>query len=374
MKKILIISSDYTGHGHKSITESLTEQFAKFEKIKVEVIDGFSLSGNIGLGVGKLYGPVTRTSKDLWKVIWDMSLKKPYLVNDMTEFTIKERFIKLLDNLNPDAIITTHPNYNSPIVNILEEQKKNIPFYSVVADPVSISPLWADSRTHITFCPTPESREKCIEFGVPEEKIKVLGFPVRQKFCRLAADGYAAPEYHTSEPLRCLIMSGGEGSGNMSRIAKTLMKNFNCTITIVCGRNKLLKKRLELTFSEQYGDRVRIFGFVREIQELMLESDILFGRASPNTMMEAVMCNVPILITGALPGQEEGNPGYALKHNLGVVSNKASELKKIVAGLLENDARKLNSIKKAQLEFRDPYSATNIVKTIMEDMQEPEGN
>ena len=297
-----------------------------------------------------------------------MSLKKPYLINDMTEFTIKERFIKLLDNMNPDAIITTHPSYNSPIVNILEEQNRNIPFYSVVADPVSISPLWADSRTRITFCPTPESREKCLEFGVPAEKIKVLGFPVRWKFCSLAAAGYEAPEYRTSEPLRCLIMSGGEGSGNMSRIAKTLLKNFNCKVTIVCGRNKLLKKRLELAFSELYNDKVRVFGFVREIQELMLDADILFARASPNTMMEAAMCNVPILITGALPGQEEGNPGYAIKHNIGVVSNKASELKKIVAGLLENDAQRLNSIKKSQLLFRDPFSATNIVKTVVEDM------
>ena len=369
MKNILIISSDYTGHGHKSITESLTEQFTKHNDIQVRVIDGFSLSGNIGLGVGKLYGSVTRTSKDLWKVIWDMSSKKPYLINDLTEFTIKERFLKLLNEMKPDIIITTHPNYNTAILNILFDNNIDIPFYSVVADPVTISPLWCDARTRYTFAPTAEAKESCIEMGVPESKIKVFGFPVREKFCKTAIDGHVAAEYNTSAPLRCLIMSGGEGSGNMSRIAKKLVKNFNCTITIVCGRNKLLKKRLERTLSDQYKDSIRIFGFVREIQELMLESDLLFARASPNTMLEGVMCNVPLVITGALPGQEEGNPGYAVKYNLGVVCNKITELKQVVGELLEDNAKKLNSIKKSQLEYRDPYMVVNLVNFILKDME-----
>lgn len=369
MKNILIISSDYTGHGHKSITESLTEQFVKHEDIKVHVVDGFSLSGNIGLGVGKLYGSVTRTSKDLWKVIWDMSSKKPYLINDMTEFTIKERFLKLINTLKPDIIITTHPNYNTSVLNILFDNNINIPFYTVVADPVSISPLWCDARARFTFCPTSEAKEKCIEIGVPEARIKVFGFPVREKFCKPAANGYMAPEYNTSSPLRCLIMSGGEGSGNMSRIAKNLAKNFNCNITLVCGRNKLLKRRLERTLSDQYRDNIKIYGFVREIQELMLESDVMFARASPNTMMEAVMCNVPLVITGALPGQEEGNPGYALKYNLGVVCKKVPELKQVVGELLADDAKKLNAIKKAQLEYRNPYMMVNMVNFILEDME-----
>ncbi len=367
MKNILIISSDYTGHGHKSITEALTEQFSKHADIKVHIIDGFSLSGNVGLGVGKLYGSVTRTSKDLWKAIWDMSTRKPSLINDLTEFTIKERFLKLINSLKPDVIITTHPNYNSSVLNILEENKINTPFYSVVADPVTISPLWCDARARYTLCPTPESMEKCMEYGVPESKIKVFGFPVRDKFCKHAASGYTAREYDTSSPLHCLVMSGGEGSGNMSRIAKNLVKNFNCTVTLVCGRNKLLKRRLERTLSEQYRDSIRIFGFVREIQELMLESDVLFARASPNTMMEAVMCNVPLVITGALPGQEEGNPGYTVKYNLGVICRKVPELKQVVGDLLADNAKKLNAIKKSQVEFRDPYSAVNMVKFILED-------
>ncbi len=72
-KNILIISSDNTGHGHKSITESLCEKIEKDPNIKVHVIDGFSLGGSTLLNIGKSYGPLTRKSEKLWKMVFNFS-------------------------------------------------------------------------------------------------------------------------------------------------------------------------------------------------------------------------------------------------------------------------------------------------------------
>jgi processive 1,2-diacylglycerol beta-glucosyltransferase len=82
-KNILIISSDYTGHGHKSITESLCEFFYLNEGVNIHVVDGFSLGGNTLAKAGKLYGPITRNVKELWKLVWDISCAKPSLINKM---------------------------------------------------------------------------------------------------------------------------------------------------------------------------------------------------------------------------------------------------------------------------------------------------
>jgi processive 1,2-diacylglycerol beta-glucosyltransferase len=62
----------------------------------------------------------------------------------------------------------------------------------------------------------------------------------------------------------------------------------------------------------------KIYGFVKNIQELMLEVDIAITRGSPNVMFEAVATNLPIIITEALSGQEKDNPKFAKKHNLGI--------------------------------------------------------
>lgn len=366
-KKILIVSSDYTGHGHKSITTALCEEFSKYPDVSVHVIDGFSLGGNITLRIGKMYGSVTRNAKELWKLMWDISLKRPDLLNEMTEFMVRDAFLKILKSVQPDLILSVHPNFNGSLLNILKEYKIDIPFVTLIADLVSITPLWTDPRADYILCPTTESKYKALEFGVSESNIKLIDFPIRSRFCMLASEASQQKDnsYTLDRPLECLIMSGGEGSGNMSTVAKILLKNFNCKIKIVAGRNHILKRRLENTLLEKYGNRVQIFGFVEDIQDLMASSDIAFTRGSPNTALEAVMCNVPLIVTGALPGQEEGNPGYLQKNNLAVVCKDVKQLKGVITDLLSNDAKKLNDIKKSQREFRNPNVSKEIVDFIL---------
>lgn len=365
-KNILIISSDYTGHGHKSIADSLLEKFSLYPEVKVHVIDGFTLIGNLGLRIGKLYGSITRNAKELWKLIWDMSLKRPSLVNEMVEVSIRDNFLDLLRNIKPDLILTVHPNFNGSVLNILEENNIKIPFVTFIADLVSITPLWADPRADYIICPTKESKYKCLEFGVSESKLKLIGFPVRQKFLEDLNKDTEQRFYTKNRPLECLIMSGGEGSGNMSTIARILLKNFNCKVKIVTGRNKILKRRLERTLYDKFGtERVEIYGFTENIQDLMLSSDLAITRGSPNTMMEVVACNVPLVVTGNLPGQEEGNPGYIIKHNLGVVCKDTRRLKSVIKELLVNNGSKLKQIKRSQKKFLNPNVAKEIVDFIL---------
>ena len=96
MKNVVIISSDYTGHGHKSISEALQEQFCMHEDVCLNIIDGFELGGNMWIKVGKSYGMVTRNAKEIWKLAWKISKRNPAFIHEFTELTIRENFIKLL--------------------------------------------------------------------------------------------------------------------------------------------------------------------------------------------------------------------------------------------------------------------------------------
>ena len=365
VKKILIISSEFTGHGHKSITESLCEQFSNHESVKIHIVDGFSLGGQVLLKAGKSYGPITRNAEGLWELIYDLSSIKPSLINEAIEFKIKDNFLNLLKEVNPDLILSVHPNFNGSIINIMEKYNIKIPFITLIADLVSIYPLWADPRVDYIISPTLEAKAKCIEYGVPEEKIKVLGLPVRSRFYNHIENEDQESNYDPSLPLKCLIMSGGEGVGNMSNIAEILLDNFNCKVKIIAGRNAILKKKLEQLLVGKYGDNVEIFGFTKNVQDLMLSSDIAITRGSPNVMMEAISCNVPLVVTGALPGQEQGNPEYVQNLNLGVICTDINDMKHTISDLLENNAEKLNQIKTSQINFSNPNIAENIVDFIL---------
>lgn len=365
-KNILIISSNYTGHGHKSITSSLCELIQENSDVKVHVVDGFSLGGEPLLKVGKAYGPITRNAADLWKLIWNITLAKPAVINEIIEFAIKDKLLDLLNKVKPDLILSVHPNFNGSVLDVLEKHEMKIPFVTLIADLVSICPLWADPRCDYIISPTEEAKEKCIEFGVPKSKIKVLGFPVRSKFSsKFKEEHDLSTNFKLDRPFNCLIMSGGEGVGNMKKIAEILLDNFNCVVKIVAGRNKSLRNKLKQSLGKVYGDRAQIFGFMENIQDLMLSSDIAFTRGSPNVMMEAISCNVPIVITGALPGQEQGNPEYAEKYDLGVVCSDIKDIKNKISDLLANDGYKLNQIKNAQKDFINPDVAQNIVSLLL---------
>ncbi|OAA90293.1 MGDG synthase family glycosyltransferase [Clostridium ljungdahlii] len=365
VNNILIISSNFTGHGHKSIAEALCEKFQKYDNVKIHVVDGFSLGGTTLLNIGKAYGPITRKSESLWELIWDISSTNPSLINEIIEFKIKDRFLKLLKEVHPDLILTIHPNFNGSVINILEKYNIKIPVLTLIADLISISPLWADPRADYIISPTQEAKDKCMEFGVMEDKIKVLGFPVRSRFYNYSNSLIEHSNYNTSKPLKCLIMSGGEGVGNMEKIAEILLLNFNCEIKIVAGRNTSLKNKLHQSLVEKYGSKVEIYGFVENIQDLMMSSDIAFTRGSPNVMMEAIACSVPLIITGALPGQEEENPKFIEKYNLGVVCKDIDNLQTIINNLISNNGTKLYKIKHAQKVFSNPYTSENIVNFIL---------
>jgi UDP-N-acetylglucosamine:LPS N-acetylglucosamine transferase len=359
-KKILIISSEHTGHGHKSIAESLQEKIGENEQIKIHVVDGFALGGSALLNIGKSYGPITRYSAQLWNAIWHVSAMNTYVIDKGVENLIKDNFLFLLEEEKPDVILSIHPNFNGSVINILRKERIQIPFGTLIADLVNIYPLWCDPRADFILSPTKEARGKCLEYGVPKERIRVVGFPVRERFL-----GHHRKPFKMKSGLNFLMMSGGEGVGDMNAIAVNLLNHFDCSVTIIAGKNETLKAELENSLKPRFDKRAEVIGFTNNIQDLMLAADIGIVRGSPNTMFEAVATNLPIIITGALPGQEKDNPLFAEKHLLGVYCQDNENLKSVIDQLLENDGEKLKMIIEAQSRFINPNAAQEILDYVI---------
>ncbi|WP_051624291.1 MGDG synthase family glycosyltransferase [Clostridium akagii] len=362
---ILIISSNNTGSGHKSIAEALLEQFDKLENVNAKVIEGFNTNGTLGNTVSKSYGFLTRRARVLWKAVWNISLKRPELIIKLTEKTMEKNFIKILDMEKPDLILSIHPNFNGPVLNILYKNGYRVPFVTLIADLISITPLWVDKRADLIICPTEEAKDKCIGFGALESKIKVVKFPVRSRFYNLKHKNDIIISDKFQKNIEFLLMSGGEGVGNLGNIAEILLENFNCKVKIIAGKNTILKNKLENKYSNKYGDRLEIYGYVTTVNRLMQDVDVLITRGSPNVLMEAVASNLPAIITGALLGQEEENSYYIEKNNLGIVCRDYNNIKATVEDLFASDGKLIDDIKKSQREYTDKESTKKTVDFVV---------
>jgi 1,2-diacylglycerol 3-beta-galactosyltransferase len=58
----------------------------------------------------------------------------------------------------------------------------------------------------------------------------------------------------------------------------------------------------------------------------MSASDLIITKAGPGTIMESLACGLPILLSGFLPGQEEGNVTFVEESGVGELVEEPQEI------------------------------------------------
>jgi processive 1,2-diacylglycerol beta-glucosyltransferase len=359
--KVLILTSYFTGHGHASITLAL-EDALKLYNVEFKSVDAYALCSKMYFKGAKSYGKITRSYPKLWEFIFKFSAAFPRLINSITEISYRKEFLKLFKEYSPDIIVTNHPVFVGSILNILHKNKLSCRFVTVIADLVSISPLWIDKRADLTVCPTREALAYALRRALPPEKLQVVPLPTRSNIT-LSAKKVAQDKTETDATIRLFMISGAEGSGDMAANITELLKIENVHISAIAGRNADLEKDLRQKFKNN--PNVEIFGFVNNIDELLMHSDIAIVRASPNVLMECINLAVPIIITGYLGGQEPGNVDFIITKELGLFCSDKTRLNYFVIQYLKDNQKLLKQTRKNQLAYRDLSAADKIAKLII---------
>jgi len=196
----------------------------------------------------------------------------------------------------------------------------------VVTDLFDAHRLWFDHDADLLLVPTDGARERAIKYGMPENKIQVAGLPVHLKFLANIQRKTRTREQLELDPQRAtiLLVGGGEGMGKLYNIARALDRaRVPAQLVIIAGRNKTLREKL---FAAQWHIPVSIQGFVTNMPDWMRASDVIVTKAGPGTIMEAIACGLPIILSGFLPGQEEGNVTFVEESGVGVLRRKPVEI------------------------------------------------
>jgi 1,2-diacylglycerol 3-beta-galactosyltransferase len=200
-----------------------------------------------------------------------------------------------------------------------------------VTDLVSIHRSWLAPGATAYVVPTAEARAHALAQGIVAERIHLLGMPVHASFSGESAGARAPHQGRDQEHdqgrvalgLRpdlpvVLLVGGGEGVGRLAQSARALMAEaLPAQLVVICGHNARLQRALRQRCPTAR-TLTHVRGFVRTMPELMRAADVVVTKAGPQTISEAVIAGVPLILTDALPGQEAGNIGYTLRHGLGV--------------------------------------------------------
>src|SRR5258708_755700 len=270
----------------------------------------------------------------MWRVSHRMSNQKRRARLIMTSFggTLRRGLRRmLLHEKQADVIVNVHPFFTINAMAVLRNQPSRPAFINVVADLVSTHAFWYDRSVDRILVPTQPAFDYGLRLGILPEQMRVTGLPVSSRFTRglMSKSEARAKLGWLPDVPTILLIGGGEGMGPLYRIAQRLNRlPAKCQIAIVAGRNQLLRERLDAV---EWQHPAHIYGFATNMPELMAAADLLVTKAGPATISEACIAGLPMILSGAIPGQEDGNVTYITSNQAGVYAPNPAKVAKAVA-------------------------------------------
>jgi 1,2-diacylglycerol 3-beta-galactosyltransferase len=367
--RIIILTAD-TGGGHRSVSESLTEAFDEIGQHNVVMVDLFKYVPWPFNHVPKLYLPMVNRARWFWSFIYrlmDGRARGNTITRGFTYPLTRRGLRRLYAEHQPDVVISTHPIFQWVAAQVLQQHKPHVPFVTMVTDFASAHQLWFTALTDLCLVPTDDLRAAAAAHGIPAEKIHVIGLPVHRKFSRnrYVSRQEAREVLGLRDQLTLLIVGGGEGMGDLQGMTEMVERELpNVQVLVVTGRNKKLYDTMR---ARVWQSPVQIYGFVKNMEQLMRAADVVATKAGPSTISEALICGCPILLTGFVPGQEEGNVQFIKDNQAGYfLDNPHADIGRVLRDLLSDGGARLAQVAHHSYTLGRPDAAREAVRLIME--------
>ncbi len=363
-----------TGGGHRAAAQAVASALVERhpDRFQVRIADPFGPHGNPLLHrIVSLYSPMIRHTPPVWGTLYHATNSRPAVAALVRAYAplVGPTLLRLLSEYQPALVASFHPLTNHVTARLLRRRLPGIPLITVITDLVDFHVGWVARAADLIVVPSREAQDLCQRRGIPRDRVRRLGLPIDPKFARaLAAYPDRAPVRAALalDPDRpCILLAGGaEGAGRLWQKARALAcSRLPLQLLVICGRNRRLFERIGQTSWEV---PTRAVGYVDEMPQLMLASDVIVTKAGPGTVTEALAMGLPVVLTSYLPGQEAGNVEYVLRQGAGRFAPRSGELVQVVGELLELTPGEWEALRSRARAAADPQAAYWIAETIVE--------
>ena len=368
---ILILSAS-TGGGHMRASKAIEGYMTQQNKdINVKIVDSLLyISPILNKTVTGGYVYLATKTPKLYGKLYDLTNKDHKFANFVTRLNniFANKLLPLIDEFRPDIIITTHPFPTEMVSRLKSKKEINIPLICIMTD-YAPHKAWISDKVDAYIVANDDMVTKMIAEGVDSRCIYPYGIPVDEVFFEEKEKQLVIEELGLDKNLpTILMMAGSFGVSNVFDVYENIIDiDLDFQIILVTGRNQ----KLYNNFEEVIGStpkKTKLIYFTDEINKFMQASDIIITKPGGLTVTEALACNIPMAVFNAIPGQEEENAEFLLKHNMAVRISDGNSCRAAIVELLK-DSEKLEDMKEACKSFDKNDSTKNMFLLINELME-----
>jgi 1,2-diacylglycerol 3-beta-galactosyltransferase len=371
LPRVAILTAN-VGGGHRSVARSLAEAFEELAQVvPLYLIDDYAPFPLNQMAA--TYAPWVNHAPWLWRLAYRFGSSRQRV--EMAELAtypfVRRQISPPLVTTWPDLVISVHPLQVNLPLRVLRSAGNWAPFITVVTDPVTPPVAWFCSDVDLCVVATEPARQAALANGMDPSKVRVIGLPIRQAFVEIRGtprtEARARLGIRTDLPL-VLLTGGGAGIGKLLPIAKTIagqlaLDGRSAQMAIIAGNNDVLQHRLR---AEPWPIPVTVLGFVEDMPAWLAATDLLITKAGPTTLAEAACAGVPVLITGFIPGQENGNVSWVQEHNAGVFAPDVAQASQLVSEWLKPGNPHLAEMAARAWAIAQPDAAREVVQAALE--------
>lgn len=338
MKRVLFLMSD-TGGGHRAAAEAIRDAlYQRYgeKQVHATLVDVFRASNFPMNYMPEFYPWIVNRSKASWGMGYNLSntQRRADVLSQGMYLANARRLKQITHNYPADVVVSVHSIITRPSMRAYSTLEERPPFITVVTDLVSTHMFWYDKRSERCLVPTQAAYDRGLECGLTPDQLRITGLPVHPAFMARLVDKQAARAelgWDAHKPT-ILLVAGGEGMGPLYDTARAIdARGLDCQLAIIAGKNAPLKQKLE---SAKWQQPTFIYPFVRNMPTLMGGADIIVTKAGPATITEAAIAGLPMILSDAIPGQEDGNVDYVVENQAGAFAPEPRQVASTISAWL----------------------------------------
>lgn len=336
-KRILILTAGF-GEGHNSAARGMRDGLAAISDgaATVELHDIFAETyGFANDWARQGYLAMINRAPGTWGRLYRwLDGRQEFAPQLRWLFMAKGRLSQLLVRFQPTAVVSVYPAYPHLLETILNGEPAAFRRVVCITDSITVNAIWFRCVSDLFLVPNEQTAAVLAIAGLPNDKVRVTGFPVTPKFAELG-ELRQAPAPGGERRILYMINAGGRAAPEIIR-GLTRLPDVRLTVTV--GRDERLRRTVEAVNAE-VARKFEIVGWSDQLPRMMLESHLLISKAGGATVQETIAAKCPMIISQIVPGQEEGNARLIEETRSGVVATTPEAIIAAVERAFAEDGR-----------------------------------